>query len=831
MKRNPLRKWTDSILKIFFGAFFALTSLYCLLAFLPYTYYSMIKSPAYAWMPWFAHHHDLLFWLAWLAAATAFRSNKKQKAYFVCFGVLACIGILLAARPFLVNIANDRTAYWGAIAALWAIIFVVALCGIRNEENDKSAEGGRPRVAYLTGIILAVFVALLGVTGAHLRSYSDSRTFSFPVGDVYLTIWSLVSHVLVAVVLISVFLLVGIVSSKTSKPRFVRRILFGLIVFGSLWVLSARFLENALSFEGWPSQLYAASLSGALTLLGFSLVQPFSLKTEAEEKPSRQKLLLILISATVSIIAVALPALVGGGDWNGFLQGTYTLLLWGVLSLCVFRLRPSEKTYSLKTVVAVLLLCLLSYKALNATEIFWAKPLGTTDDDIQRSMENYTERDTSFRFAYKFLGNGRRSAPCGELCRILREYTEIRNARVKTDLKLVDPLVATKGARPNIFFFVIDSMRPDYLGAYNPKATFTPNIDALARDSVVIRNVWTPYAGTSLSEPAIWAGALLLHAHFMQPFDRVNSLEKLLKTDGYQMVVSDDEILHEILSPSDDLTKLDTDKKLWNQLEICSTVQHAESAFEHRSDPTRPIFFYTQPKNAHQFARNDLPTAKSANWPAQPGFSYRISFELHQVDTCLGGFIARLKARNMYDNSVLIVTSDHGDATGELGRNSHSTIIYPEVMRVPLIVHLPKSMQNKFVHDDDRVSALTDITPSLYYLLGHKPILSNALFGHPLLMESEEELHRYGREDLFLASDVRAGYGILSDNGRYFYATYDSPAQSYLFDLSADPKGEHDVLTSDLKQHYDQRVIDHLHQIADFYGYRPGIGSLLASSH
>ena len=329
----------------------------------------------------------------------------------------------------------------------------------------------------------------------------------------------------------------------------------------------------------------------------------------------------------------------------------------------------------------------------------------------------------------------------------------------------------------------------------------------------------------------IWAGALLLHAHFMQPFERVNSLEKLAKTDGYQMMVSYDEILREILSPSDELIKLDADKKLWNQLEVCSTVQQAESAIEHRSDSARPIFFYAQPKNVHQFARNNMPQAKAAHWPAQPGFNYRISFELHQVDECMGGFIAWLKARGLYDNSIIIVTSDHGDATGELGRNSHSVVIYPEVMRVPLIVHLPKAMQNKFVHDDERISALIDITPSLYYLLGHRPIVLNPLFGHPLFMGTLEELHSYHRDELFMASDVRAAYGLLTDNGRYMYATYDSPPQSYLYDLAQDPKGEHDMLTSALKKHYDEQIIAHLHEIADFYGYRPGIGSLLASSH
>jgi arylsulfatase A-like enzyme len=826
-----LRKWLETILKVFWGAYLALTSLYCLLAFLPYTYYALIKAPAYPWMPWFARHHALLFWVAWVAAAVAYWHGKNRMAYFGCFSSLAFLGIFLTVQPFLASIESNREAFWGSLGALWVIILVVSLCGLQGAADSEGETRPGTHLSYVVGIWLAAGIALLSMMGAQIRSYTDTRALHLHASDTYLTFWSVISHLLVAIVLLSVLNLISLAASSTSRPRVWRLGLAGLLIFGGLWTLTLRFLENALSFAGWPAHLYAASLAAALTMLGFSVAQPFVAPKDTDSRlnSTLQTTLLIGVSAFLAVLALALPSWVGGGDWNGFYQGTFTLIFWIVASRCVFRLRPRAENYPVKTILAVLLLSLLTYKGLQATDIFWAKPLGMTDDDIQRSFEKYAARDVSFNMAYQLLGNGRRET-CADLCRIMREYTEIRGAQALIDLKLVDPLVPTRAERPNIFLFVIDSMRPDYLGAYNPKATFTPNLDALARDGVVVRNVWTPYAGTSLSEPAIWAGAMQLHAHFMQPFERVNSLEKLVRTDGYQMIVSDDEILSQILSPSDDLIKLDTDKKLWNQLEFCSTVQQAKIALERRGDPARPIFFYTQPKNVHQFARNDLPQAKAANWPAQIGFNYRVSFELHQVDECMGGFIGWLKSHALYDNSIIIVTSDHGDATGEFGRNSHSLVIYPEIMRVPLIVHLPETMQNRFVHDDERVSALIDITPSLYYLLGHRPVISNPLFGHPLLMETQEGLHIYHRDDLFMASDVRAAYGVLANNGRYFYATYDSPADSYLYDLERDPNGERNILTDALKKHYDEQVIGHLHEIADFYGYKPGIGSLLTSS-
>ncbi len=185
-----MRKWLEAILKILFGAYFALTSVYCLLAFLPYTYYAMIKSPAYAWIPWFARHHVLLFWLAWAAAAVAYHSRVKRAAYFVCFGVLACVGVFLSARPFLAGLESNRFAYLGSVAALWAIILVVSHCEFHNSTTSESAALSESHLSYFTGSLLAVGIALLSVAGAQIRSYSDTRSLTFHASDIYLAFWS-----------------------------------------------------------------------------------------------------------------------------------------------------------------------------------------------------------------------------------------------------------------------------------------------------------------------------------------------------------------------------------------------------------------------------------------------------------------------------------------------------------------------------------------------------------------------------------------------------------------------------------------------------------------
>jgi hypothetical protein len=810
-----LRTCLTTIAKLGWGAYLLLTSVYCLLAFLPYTYVAVIKEPPYEWIPWFANHQGLLYFaaLAGVAVATWRRSSL--------FWILP--GVYLAVRPFLPTVQDSWAAYVWSLTALVPIAVIAAIELRRDWPKPESAGKQNEQLPYSVALIIAAVVSVIYTLGVAARAYVENRSWHFGAASGEVAAWSLISHMLLAIMVVSVLNLSRVAALRSKNPKALNFRLTACLTFFVLWIACYRFLNSALSFGGWAAQLYAAFLAAALTLWGAWLVRPLSRMWDVTTK---RKSPAAIVLAGICVFAVLLPTIIAGSDWDGFLQGTFTLIFWAVASVCIFRLWPRQTRYSLTTMIAVVLLAGFSYKALEATDIFWGRPLGATDDDVARAIANYAEQDASFQLVHHFLGNTRTES-CDDLCRILRENTNVRDAEVKDDLQLVDKLVGSRAPHPNIFVFVIDSLRADYVGAYNPKVDFTPNLNAFARDSVVVQNVYTQYAGTSLSEPVIWSGAMLLHAHYLQPFSKVNSLEKLAHADGYHMIVSYDEILRQLLSPSDDLVKLDTDKKTWNQLEVCSTIRQLEPLLANGSEHTQPILFYAQPKNVHQFARNDLPMIRDDHWQTRKGFDNRIAHEVWQVDTCLGDFFSFLKARGMYENSIIIVTSDHGDATGEFGRYSHSLSIYPEVMRVPLIVHLPPEIRQKMVYDDTHISALTDITPSLYYLLGHRPIRSNPLFGHPLFVESEKELTE--RDELFLASDERAVYGLLTENGRFLYATYDSPAQSFLFDLSRDPNAEHNVLTTSGKKMYDEEIIRELQTVAEFYGYKPGLGSLLAA--
>jgi sulfatase-like protein len=828
-KTGIVRKLLATIARLLWGTSLVLTSIYCLLAFLPYTYFELIKSPAYEWMPWFARHQGLIYLAGLAGIFLADWPKKKSWSDFSVRAILLGYGLCLLDRPFLLSVEDNWAAYWWGLIALCPLI-VSAGYGLARCWPTEGGRTSQPSLLpYSNAAWIGSSAAVSYLLGAIGHRYHDTHTAKFSWSGFQLAGWSLVSHALLAVIIFSIVNLILIAARRTKRPTTITVASVGLLEFSLLWIILGRFLDSAFSFRGGPAQAYAATLAMAVTLWTGFLILPLLRITGRGVQRSRRPIL-IGTAFSLSLVAAALPTIIGGSDWNGVLQSTFTLAFWVVLGWCVCAARPARAQYSAAAILGVVLLSGFVYKALQTTEIFWAKPLGSTDDEVSRAMEDYAAEDASFQLAHHILGNARGES-CDDFCRILSEYTNVRDAEAKTDLRLVDDLTRTRGARPNIFIFVIDSMRPDYLGAYNPRVDFTPNLDAFARESVVVHNTYTQYAGTSLSEPTIWAGAMLLHAHYIEPFSKVDSLETLARVDGYHLMVSYDEVLSQLLMPSDKLTKLDTDLKLWNQLEVCSTIKQAEAKLDGGLAAQGPLLFYTQPKNVHQFSRNNLAMRTGQNWQTRDGFNDRVAYEVHQVDECLGGFFAYLKAHQLYDDSIIVVTSDHGDALGDFGRSSHSLIIYPEVMRVPLLIHLPPKMRNEMIYDDSHISALTDITPSLYYLLGHRPILRGPVVGHPLFVSTRDELAEYQRDELFMASDERAVYGLLAENGRLLYTTYASPAQSFLFDLSTDPNAQHNLLTSAAKPRYDEQIMDRLHTLADFYGYKPGVGSLLAAIH
>ena len=80
--------------------------------------------------------------------------------------------------------------------------------------------------------------------------------------------------------------------------------------------------------------------------------------------------------------------------------------------------------------------------------------------------------------------------------------------------------------------------------------------------------------------------------------------------------------------------------------------------------------------------------------------------EIAYTDDCIGQVVQKLKELGIYESTLLIVTSDHGEMLGDHGEVTHSYFIYQGVVRVPLIVKLPgpcpRAQKSRFIRRSGR---------------------------------------------------------------------------------------------------------------------------------
>src|SRR5262249_6766201 len=294
----------------------------------------------------------------------------------------------------------------------------------------------------------------------------------------------------------------------------------------------------------------------------------------------------------------------------------------------------------------------------------------------------------------------------------LRANTTVRADVKPIDVDFVRPLAPTRASRPHIFLFVIDSLRPDYLSPYNPDVSFTPAFADFARYSFVFERAFTRYGGTGLSVPSIWAGGLVFHKEYVRPFRSINALEKLLDVNAYRRLITSDHITDDLFTPTSDQISLDRGVPEM-QHTFCQTIDELERDLRSIDSATRPVFAHTRPLDLH------VANVRGASVPpgeSYPGFSGAYAARVHRIDACFGGFVDFLKESRLYDSSIIVVMSDHGDSLGDELRWGHAYTLFPEVLKIPLMIHLPSSRREDLATDLARVSFTVDVTPTLYKL-------------------------------------------------------------------------------------------------------------------
>jgi arylsulfatase A-like enzyme len=169
---------------------------------------------------------------------------------------------------------------------------------------------------------------------------------------------------------------------------------------------------------------------------------------------------------------------------------------------------------------------------------------------------------------------------------------------------------------------------------------------------------------------------------------------------------------------------------------------------------------------------------------------YRIAYALQMelVDRVIGMFLQKLKSLGLFENSMIIFNSDHGEMNGRWALIDKGSYLYPDVLRVPLVIKPPAEMKIE-PHTVQAPVSLMDIGPTVLSAAGLEP---EAKFdGRSLLPYLKGSAKPDNRDLLFFGGwhvGVNFPCGIEqwnSDGSHYLYSYNCSSRVDELYDLNA----------------------------------------------
>jgi len=351
----------------------------------------------------------------------------------------------------------------------------------------------------------------------------------------------------------------------------------------------------------------------------------------------------------------------------------------------------------------------------------------------------------------------------------------------------VDAPATPPPAATNILFITIDTLRADRLGVYGATNVETPNIDRLAREGAWARHSTVHVPLTRPSHISIFTGRY--------------PAEHGIRDNVAPTLAPDVPLLAEIFQREGFSTAAFVSSVvLTRQSGLARGFGHYSDTFEIGEDDAR--FLNTIQK------RGDIVTAEAIAWlrehprffawvhlydphdPYEPPGRYAVQYaerpydgEVAWSDELVGRLVTALREAQRLENTLVIVTSDHGEGLGEHGEDVHGYFVYESTLRVPLVLRGPG------VAPGTRIDTLTrsvDLFPTLLELAGIRTgvpassgrSLAAALRGErigdePSFAESLLPLVHFGWSDLRTVRD-----------GRWKYILAPRPE---LYDLERDP--------------------------------------------
>jgi arylsulfatase A-like enzyme len=319
--------------------------------------------------------------------------------------------------------------------------------------------------------------------------------------------------------------------------------------------------------------------------------------------------------------------------------------------------------------------------------------------------------------------------------------------------ELPSSLPRSKATRPNIALIVMDTVRVDHLSCYGYRRETTPHLDAFAADARLYTNALSPASWTLPSHASLFTG-LSCSAHGLGWLHLCldacfRTLAEQLAADGYQTVGLSS---NAIITPETGLAR--GFQTFWDlsgsPFQPYAPRMHAQLArwFKDRYDPNRPFFLfmnyveahepYAPPREALRFAslgawdrwRSADQTQRMNDYVLAGGeLSSRdiadleslYDDEIGYIDEEIGEVLTFFKSQGLDENTLVVITADHGEHFGEHHVMSHQYSIYQPLVHVPLLVRHPARFSPG---SEERMVQSHDIYPTVLELagLGWKPL-------------------------------------------------------------------------------------------------------------
>jgi arylsulfatase A-like enzyme len=290
-------------------------------------------------------------------------------------------------------------------------------------------------------------------------------------------------------------------------------------------------------------------------------------------------------------------------------------------------------------------------------------------------------------------------------------------------------LLRTRGDL-NVVFILVDTLRADRMSLYGYGRPTTPVIDDLANHGIVFERVIAQSSWTKTSMASLWTGTYPA-AHGVLRFDNAIPHEALMpaeifKAAGYRTVgiwrngwvapnFGFGQGFDVYYTP-----KAGADAQLQRHSPGAASIGGTdEDVFVAARDfletfGQEKFFLYLHLMDLHQYVFDD--DAEDFG----PTYSDAYDKSIDWTDRVIGALVDALDAADVLPRTVIAISSDHGEAFLEHGREGHAYDLYREVVEVPFLI-IPPLILDRGVRVEQTV-ANVDVWPTLLDLVGLPPL-------------------------------------------------------------------------------------------------------------